>query len=622
MPVANTAGMGLSQGTKELAEMQNPEKLRQMSVSGEHPGIRQRLWGLEARLDPTVTFEEYEFWAKVEREMEDQEQRTYKELTKDRSWLGGFKTYFSNADDYKRTSVSEAAGHTLQSANAEKSGEPPSASDTDRELSPLPPPAGTHDMTAEWRTAARALRTTGWMTIFYLITTDILGWSQTPFVFSAAGYSIGTGVFILFGFAAAASGLMIWKVFMQLDSSRFPMLSFGDPFLRLFGPKTAAFINVMQAIQMWCSVAVVLIGNSQIFSQLVKAKVCYIAVVIIQLIIGIASGWLRSLKHLGWLCNFAVWFNIVSFIIIMAAAGSNGPDPTYAIQTTTLPKNFVPVKTFSSVPPAAYQQGGNTGFAAVFNGIDTIVYAYSGALLFIAFLAEMRHPMDFWKGMILAQTFIGIVYLLFGLVVYHYLGQYSVTSITQVISPYGLQLVCNILSLITGYLAIFLYFNIGMKVVYLEVGQRILKMPPITERKGYYLWLALGPVYWIIAFIFAVSVPNFTYITNLIGALFSLNFTYSIPAIMYAAWAIQNGAKQEGEGFDPVTGVTTRHDEGMKRWTRGLIKSWYYSIPAIIFALAGMASSGMGSWSAIESLKAVFGPGGTIQTSWGCAGPG
>lgn len=32
----------------------------------------------------------------------------------------------------------------------------------------------------EWRTAARALRTASWGTIFYLITTDILGWGSTP----------------------------------------------------------------------------------------------------------------------------------------------------------------------------------------------------------------------------------------------------------------------------------------------------------------------------------------------------------------------------------------------------------------------------------------------------------
>lgn len=32
-------------------------------------------------------------------------------------------------------------------------------------------------------------------------------------------------------------------------------------------------------------------------------------------------------------------------------------------------------------------------------------------------MAEMRHPMDFWKGMLVAQTFICVVYIFFGVFV-------------------------------------------------------------------------------------------------------------------------------------------------------------------------------------------------------------
>lgn len=538
--------------------------------------------------------------------------------------MGKIKAYFSNTIIYEEPGAVNTPpvwveGETTSIGPSLKDKQVP-LPNNDPSLSPIPP-LSTHDLDAEWRRAARALRTAGWGTIFYLITTDILGWSQTPYVFASAGYGLGVGIFVLFGIAAAFSGLMIWKTYMALDSSRFPMLSFGDPFFRLFGSKTRHFINVTQALQMLCSVCVVLMGNSQILSQLAKAKVCYIAIIIINMVVGMASGWLRALKHLGWLCNCAVWINIVSFIIICVAAALNGPDPTVALQTTLL-KTFDPVVTFAGTPPAKYQQQTTDMFAAQFNGIDTIVYAYSGAVLFVAFLSEMRRPMDFWKGCLLAQTFICVVYVFFGAFVYSYYGQYSITSVTQVVKPYGLQVASNVLALITGYLAIFLYFNIGMKTVYLEVGQQLFGLPPITERKGYYIWLGLGPIYWVLALVLAASVPNFTSISNLIGGLLSLNFTYSIPALMYAAYAIQAAAALPGEGFDPYTGVTTRHDDGWKRYLRGLRKSWYYSIPAILFCMGGLASSGMGSWSAILSLEEVFGPGGTIQTSWGCTAVG
>jgi hypothetical protein len=43
--------------------------------------------------------------------------------------------------------------------------------------------------------------------------------------------------------------------------------------------------------------------------------------------------------------------------------------------------------------------------------------SYGGALLFVAFLAEMRHPLDFWKGLTVAMAFITVVYILFGALV-------------------------------------------------------------------------------------------------------------------------------------------------------------------------------------------------------------
>lgn len=145
---------------------------------------------------------------------------------------------------------------------------------------------------------------------------QILGWGATPYTFSSVGYGLGVGIFVLMGLAAMASGIFIWRTFLGLDSSRYPMMSFGDPFLRLYGKKTRHFINVLQAFQMFCTVAVIILSNGQILSQLVSFKLCFIVCLIIPLIVGIASGFMRALKHLGWFCNLAVWLNTISFIIM------------------------------------------------------------------------------------------------------------------------------------------------------------------------------------------------------------------------------------------------------------------------------------------------------------------
>lgn len=261
------------------------------------------------------------------------------------------------------------------------------------------------------------------------------------------------------------------------------------------------------------------------------------------------------------------------------------------------------------------------GTAATMSGINSMVYSYGGALLFVAFLAEMRHPWDFWKGMLAAQSFIMVVYIFFGAFVYSYWGQYSGSNITQVTAMVGLQTAGNVFALLTAFIACFLYFNIGMKTVYIEVFQEILHFPEITSKKGKWMWYSLGPIYWALAFIVAAAIPNLNVISSLVGALGILNFTYTFPAFMYLGYRVKADAKLPGEGFDPVTRVTTRHDEGWKRWFRGFKVNWHINTLSFLYGCGGLACCGMGAWAAIESCIAVFGPGGTVATSFGCATP-
>lgn len=305
--------------TEQIREaVASPDELRKMSEAGDRPGVQERQWGIEARLDSTVTYEELTYWAKVEREMEEEEFRHYNAITAENTFLDNVKGYFSSDrydDARKKHDASRALQFTEETTQwSEKRSSPDmKAQDT---VTPIAP-SSTHNFDADWRQASRALRTASWGGVFYLITTDILGWGQTPYVFANTGYGLGVGIFVLMGLAAGASGWMIWRVFLGLDSSRYPVMSFGDPFLRLYGPWMRHFINFAQALQMFLSVAVVLLGQTSLIAQLAgSVNLCYVVCGIIALVVGIASGAMRTLKHLGWFCNIAVWINIVSFIIM------------------------------------------------------------------------------------------------------------------------------------------------------------------------------------------------------------------------------------------------------------------------------------------------------------------
>jgi hypothetical protein len=362
-----------------------------------------------------------------------------------------------------------------------------------------------------------------------------------------------------------------------------------------------------------------ILGSGTVISQLSNESICYIICLLIFAIVGAIFGSIRSLQHIGWLANLSVWMNIASFIMIMAAASNFGIDYS-AVINSTLINVIEPVKTFVGPPPSQYQQQA-TGFAGQFNGVNSMVYSWGGALLFVAFMAEMRHPWDFWKGMLCAQLFIGLVYILFGAVVYHNYGQYSISNIVNVIQPLHLQQVNNILALLTGGIACVMYMNIGMKTVYIEVFQEVFHFPEIVTKRGRWMWYLLGPIYWALAFVVAGAVPNLNGISGIVGALLILNFTYTFPAILMVGFMCQLGAELPGEGFDPHTGVTTRHDTGMKRWVRGYMKNWALNTFYFTYFLAGLACCGMGCWAAITGLIEIFGPGGTVATSFGCAAP-
>jgi len=94
------------------------------------------------------------------------------------------------------------------------------------------------------------------------------------------------------------------------------MLSFGDPFFRCFGPRWRHFINIMQSIQQFLTVCVLILGNGSTLAEIASNKICFIACMIICMAIGMITGLIRGLQHVGWLANASVWMNVVNFIIM------------------------------------------------------------------------------------------------------------------------------------------------------------------------------------------------------------------------------------------------------------------------------------------------------------------
>lgn len=171
--------------TAEMEMAIEAEARRASTVSTEKNVVQERTWGLAARVDETVTFEEYTFWAKLEREMEQEEERRFKaehgsypllELIKGKFSAEGRARQKREKEQRVMALQSSIESHPAPVAETKEGGQVQSrdASLASSSQDPLKP------TDAEWRVAARAMRTASWGQMFFLITTDILGWSGAP----------------------------------------------------------------------------------------------------------------------------------------------------------------------------------------------------------------------------------------------------------------------------------------------------------------------------------------------------------------------------------------------------------------------------------------------------------
>lgn len=128
----------------------------------------------------------------------------------------------------------------------------------------------------EWANASRAFRTASWGAAFYLITTDILGPFGVGFALGTLGWGPGVALYTVFGFFAGYSGYLMWHTFLGLDSYEFPCRNYGDLAFRTWGTTARHLTNFLQALGLLLLLGQVTIQYGQNISQTSKFRLCYI----------------------------------------------------------------------------------------------------------------------------------------------------------------------------------------------------------------------------------------------------------------------------------------------------------------------------------------------------------
>lgn len=108
--------------------------------------------------------------------------------------------------------------------------------------------------------------------IFYLITTDILGPYNVPWAVSRMGYGPGFALYTVFGGLALYSSILIWQMFVGLDSTRYPLRNYGDLAFRVYGNWARYLINIMQTVQFFLLVALIIESSGQSLAQMAGGR--------------------------------------------------------------------------------------------------------------------------------------------------------------------------------------------------------------------------------------------------------------------------------------------------------------------------------------------------------------
>ncbi|KAF2830949.1 hypothetical protein CC86DRAFT_341457 [Ophiobolus disseminans] len=360
---------------------------------------------------------------------------------------------------------------------------------------------------------------------------------------------------------------------------RYPtVLNCVDCFRIIGGQLLAIVVGTAFVLNLILTCASSIITMSIALNSLSEHALCTILFILIPAIVS----WLLCIpRKMKFMADFGIIATISIFaavLIVMIALGVD--DPNAAPPGWDREINIV----------------GNPTFAQGFTAVLNIAFAYAGNQAFVTVMAEMRDASrDFMPSMYILQIFAIPMYTIVGAVIYALAGQYT-TSPALGAAPiipskiaYGILLPTLLgTSLVFGHTSI--------KYIFVEV----LRMKKIEHefdrntKRTWVIWIGIGTVFWILAFILANAIPIFDSILSISSALFVSWFTFGISGVMwlYLNWDVQ-----------------------FKNWkkTSMAILNWLIIVLTLFM-------NGAGLWASIDQLIATFNdPNTPVSSSFTCA---
>ncbi|KAF1349148.1 transmembrane amino acid transporter protein-domain-containing protein [Delphinella strobiligena] len=345
---------------------------------------------------------------------------------------------------------------------------------------------------------------------FVMIAENIsLGILSLPGVLAKVGLVGGLIALVGLGIFSTYSGYVLWQFRM-----RYPQITnYGDIGGVLLGPIGREIFGAAYIIYCIFCMASHLLTFTIAMNVLTNHATCTIVWGVVGLVVFSILSAPRTLKNVSFLSVISFTSILSAVMITMVALGVSPQAAQDAMKATYHPS-----------------------FPSAFNSISNVVFAYGGHVAWISFISELKDPREFPKSLMLLQAVDISLYIVAAVVIYRYAGvgvaSPALSSNTKIVRKVAWGI-----ALPTIVIAGVIFAHVTAKYIYLRMFART----KYLHSRGLVAtgsWIGLAVLVWVIAWIIAESIPDFSDLLGFISALFASWFSYGLPGIcwFYLNW--------------------------------------------------------------------------------------
>ncbi|KAI1906778.1 hypothetical protein LOZ61_006494 [Ophidiomyces ophidiicola] len=284
----------------------------------------------------------------------------------------------------------------------------------------------------------------------------------------------------------------------------------------------------------------------------------------------------ESLAKLGGLSAFFTFISVLLLTIIAVKQphpAKYNPDPNH-------------------ISPDGKKKGGDpiilafpakgTSFVAGMGAFLNISYTFIGQITLPSFIAEMKHPKDFYKSLWAVSIAEVIVFSIVGAVVYSYTGNQYVTSpaFASISSDAAKKIMFSFMVPTLIFLGV-LYASVSAKFIFFRIFEGTSHKGTHTF-VGWFSWSGIIAATWVFAFIITELIPFFSDLLSIMSSLFDSFFGFIFWGVAYMQ--IQAA------------------DEAKRPKTARSVRGWIAYIFSWILIGIGLFFLGPGTYASIQSV--------------------